>query len=69
MIPLQMELEGFNTNSAPNLLPNAGLRVAKSAGMIPLQMELGGKDAALVLPDCNIKKTAAALVKGAFSYR
>ena len=43
--------------------------MAKSAGMIPLQMELGGKDAALVLPDCNIKKTAAALVKGAFSYR
>ena len=45
-----------------------GLRVAKGAGMIPLQMELGGKDPALVLPDCNIKKTAAALVKGAFSY-
>ena len=45
-----------------------GLRVAKGAGMIPLQMELGGKDPALVLPDCNIQKTAAALVKGAFSY-
>jgi glyceraldehyde-3-phosphate dehydrogenase (NADP+) len=45
-----------------------GLRVAKGAGMIPLQMELGGKDPALVLPDCNIKKTAAAIVKGAFSY-
>ena len=45
-----------------------GLRVAKGAGMIPLQMELGGKDPAIVLPDCNIKKTAAALVKGAFSY-
>mmetsp|Transcript_24840 Transcript_24840/g.38991 ORF Transcript_24840/g.38991 Transcript_24840/m.38991 type:complete len:393 (+) Transcript_24840:707-1885(+) len=45
-----------------------GLRVAKGVGMIPLQMELGGKDPAIVLKDANMKATAKNIVKGAFSY-
>jgi len=47
---------------------NTGLRVARGAAMIPLQMELGGKDPALVLPDADIPAAASAIVKGAFSF-
>mmetsp|Transcript_32887 Transcript_32887/g.76819 ORF Transcript_32887/g.76819 Transcript_32887/m.76819 type:complete len:564 (-) Transcript_32887:153-1844(-) len=45
-----------------------GIKVAKGASMIPMQMELGGKDPALVLPDADLELAAAHLVKGAFSY-
>lgn len=37
--------------------------------MIPLQMELGGKDACIVLEDADLDLTAASIVKGGFSYR
>mmetsp|Transcript_33965 Transcript_33965/g.80129 ORF Transcript_33965/g.80129 Transcript_33965/m.80129 type:complete len:530 (-) Transcript_33965:202-1791(-) len=47
---------------------STGLRVAKGVSMIPIQMELGGKDPAIVLPDANLKLAAASIVKGAFSY-
>ncbi|EKX47697.1 hypothetical protein GUITHDRAFT_137442 [Guillardia theta CCMP2712] len=47
---------------------STGIRVAKGAGMIPMQLELGGKDPAIVLPDANLKAAASAIVKGAFSY-
>ncbi|MFH0961566.1 MAG: aldehyde dehydrogenase family protein [archaeon] len=45
-----------------------GMRIAKSSGMIPLLLELGGKDAAIILPDANVEETAKAIVSGAFSY-
>lgn len=45
-----------------------GIRIAKQAGMIPMLMELGGKDAALILEDCDIEDTVKNIVGGAFSY-
>lgn len=45
-----------------------GKRIAQSAGMKPLLLELGGKDAAIVLDDANLDLTVKAIVKGAFSY-
>ncbi|GJQ10652.1 hypothetical protein GpartN1_g2443.t1 [Galdieria partita] len=45
-----------------------GMSVCKKVGMIPLQMELGGKDAAIILPDCDLDLAAKAIVSGAFSY-
>jgi glyceraldehyde-3-phosphate dehydrogenase (NADP+) len=36
--------------------------------MIPLMLELGGKDAAIVLADADLDATAADIVAGAFSY-
>jgi len=47
---------------------DTGIHVAKGVAMIPMQMELGGKDPALVLPDADLKLAAANIVKGAFSY-
>lgn len=43
-------------------------RIASKASMIPLLFELGGKDAALVLPDADLELTASQIVSGAFSY-
>lgn len=45
-----------------------GKHIAVIAGMVPMLMELGGKDAALVLKDANLDKTADNIVSGAFSY-
>lgn len=45
-----------------------GHHIAKEAGMIPLLLELGGKDAAIVLDDCDLDETAQNIVKGAFNY-
>jgi glyceraldehyde-3-phosphate dehydrogenase (NADP+) len=36
--------------------------------MVPLQMELGGKDACIVLPDADLELAATSIVKGGFSY-
>ncbi|KAH7436432.1 hypothetical protein KP509_05G020000 [Ceratopteris richardii] len=47
---------------------NTGIAIAKRAGMIPLQMELGGKDACIVLDDADLDLAAANIVKGGFSY-
>lgn len=43
-------------------------RIAARASMVPLLFELGGKDAALVLPDADLELTASQIVSGAFSY-
>ncbi len=43
-------------------------RIASKASMVPLLFELGGKDAALVLPDADLELTASQIVSGAFSY-
>ncbi|MFC1808749.1 NADP-dependent glyceraldehyde-3-phosphate dehydrogenase [Candidatus Omnitrophota bacterium] len=45
-----------------------GRALAERAGMKPLLLELGGKDAALVLEDADITKAAKNIVSGAFSY-
>ena len=47
---------------------DTGLSVAKKANMVPIQMELGGKDACLVFPDADVRLAAAAVAKGGFSY-
>jgi len=45
-----------------------GHHIAKEASMMPLLLELGGKDAAIVLEDCDLGETAQNIVKGAFNY-
>ncbi|GAA0126060.1 NADP-dependent glyceraldehyde-3-phosphate dehydrogenase [Clostridium sp. CTA-19] len=45
-----------------------GNHIASISNMIPLMMELGGKDAAIVLKDADIEKTAKEIISGAFSY-
>lgn len=45
-----------------------GKSIASKVQMVPLLMELGGKDAAIVLPDANLEITAKNIVSGAFSY-
>ncbi|WP_455717052.1 NADP-dependent glyceraldehyde-3-phosphate dehydrogenase [Anaerosporobacter sp.] len=45
-----------------------GQHIAKEAKMIPLLMELGGKDAAIVLEDADLELAATQIVAGAFSY-
>jgi glyceraldehyde-3-phosphate dehydrogenase (NADP+) len=48
---------------------DTGIAISKKAGMIPLQMELGGKDACIVLEDADLDLVAANIIKGGFSYR
>jgi len=48
---------------------STGLSVAKKAGMIPMQMELGGKDPAIIAEDADIPLVVSSIVKGAFSYQ
>lgn len=45
-----------------------GRHISKVSHMTPLLMELGGKDAAIVLEDADIEFTADNIVDGAFSY-
>ncbi|KAB1211894.1 NADP-dependent glyceraldehyde-3-phosphate dehydrogenase [Morella rubra] len=47
---------------------DTGVAISKKAGMIPLQMELGGKDACIVLEDADLDLVAANIIKGGFSY-
>lgn len=46
-----------------------GIRVSEACGrnLIPCTMELGGKDAAVVLPDADLELVAGSLVWGAFA--
>lgn len=48
---------------------DTGIAISKKAGMIPLQMELGGKDVCLVLEDADLELAATHIIKGGFSYR
>lgn len=45
-----------------------GQHLAKNCGMIPLMLELGGKDAAIVLEDADLELTSSQIISGAFSY-
>ncbi|WBW98703.1 NADP-dependent glyceraldehyde-3-phosphate dehydrogenase [Oceanirhabdus sp. W0125-5] len=45
-----------------------GKHIASVSKMVPLIMELGGKDAAIVLDDANLEDAANDIVSGAFSY-
>ncbi|MFQ5879202.1 MAG: NADP-dependent glyceraldehyde-3-phosphate dehydrogenase [Dehalococcoidia bacterium] len=45
-----------------------GMRLGKVTGMVPLLMELGGKDAALVLDDADMALAAKEIASGAFTY-
>ncbi|BCJ95017.1 NADP-dependent glyceraldehyde-3-phosphate dehydrogenase [Anaerocolumna cellulosilytica] len=45
-----------------------GLGISEKVHMVPLLMELGGKDAAIVLKDANLAFAAKNIIAGAFSY-
>lgn len=45
-----------------------GKHLAETAGMVPLMLELGGKDAAIVLEDADLDATAENVVTGGYSY-
>ena len=45
-----------------------GHHIAEKVGMIPLLMELGGNDPAIVLPDADLDLAADSIVRGAFRY-
>lgn len=45
-----------------------GRHIAQEAGMIPLMLELGGKDAAIVLPDADMDFAAQNIISGAYAY-
>ncbi|MFX1313528.1 MAG: aldehyde dehydrogenase family protein, partial [Promethearchaeota archaeon] len=45
-----------------------GKNLAKIAGMKSLLLELGGKDAAIVLDDADLDNTVKAIISGAFSF-
>lgn len=47
---------------------NTGKHLAKKAAMIPLVLELGGKDPGIVCEDADLQEAAKHIVSGAFSY-
>ena len=47
---------------------DTGIDICKKAGMVPIQMELGGKDVAVICDDADIKSAIGHIVKGGFSY-
>ncbi|KAK9809129.1 hypothetical protein WJX72_009759 [[Myrmecia] bisecta] len=47
---------------------DTGLSICQKAGMVPIQMELGGKDACIVCSDADLDLAAKNIVKGGFSY-
>ncbi|MFS0672575.1 NADP-dependent glyceraldehyde-3-phosphate dehydrogenase [Ornithinibacillus sp. 179-J 7C1 HS] len=45
-----------------------GVQLAKKASMVPLVLELGGKDPGIVREDANLHEAAKHIISGAFSY-
>src|SRR5699024_5531344 len=61
------------THPAVNLVnftggSKTGLAISQKTAMIPVILELGGKDPAIVLEDAALEKAAKDIVSGAFSY-
>ncbi len=47
---------------------NVGIEISKKSKMANVILELGGKDAALILPSADLELTVKQVTKGAFSY-
>ncbi|MFJ7936255.1 NADP-dependent glyceraldehyde-3-phosphate dehydrogenase [Sporosarcina sp. NPDC096371] len=47
---------------------DTGLHLAKKSAMIPLVLELGGKDPGIVRQDADLQEAAKQIISGAFSY-
>ncbi len=47
---------------------DVGTKISRITAMVPLLMELGGKDAAIVLKDADLDLAASNIVAGAYSY-
>lgn len=47
---------------------NTGVHLAKKATMVPLVLELGGKDPGIVREDADLQAAASHIISGAFSY-
>eukprot|EP00200_Dunaliella_tertiolecta_P001793 CAMPEP_0202348316 /NCGR_PEP_ID=MMETSP1126-20121109/6298_1 /ASSEMBLY_ACC=CAM_ASM_000457 /TAXON_ID=3047 /ORGANISM="Dunaliella tertiolecta, Strain CCMP1320" /LENGTH=498 /DNA_ID=CAMNT_0048939985 /DNA_START=73 /DNA_END=1569 /DNA_ORIENTATION=- len=47
---------------------STGIAISKKASMVPLQMELGGKDVCIVCSDADLTLAAKHILKGGFSY-
>lgn len=62
-----VEHEGINMISFTGGT-NTGTRLSKKAGMIPLVLELGGKDPGIVREDADLNEAAKHIISGAFSY-
>ncbi len=62
-----VEHEGINMISFTGGT-NTGVHLAKKAKMIPLVLELGGKDPGIVCEDADLHEAAAQIISGAFSY-
>lgn len=62
-----VEHEGINMISFTGGT-TTGMRLAKKAGMIPLVLELGGKDPGIVREDADLHEAAKHIISGAFSY-
>ncbi|KAG1665963.1 hypothetical protein FOA52_003187 [Chlamydomonas sp. UWO 241] len=62
----------LTTHPSANLISftggDTGVAISKKAGMVPMQMELGGKDVCIVCEDAKLDAAAKHIVKGAFSY-
>lgn len=56
------------TRKRPTLPGPTGIAISRKSGMIPLQMELGGKDVCIVCADADLDLAGKSIVKGAFSY-
>ena len=58
----------FGNDSRVELKFAVGKNIGKLAGMRPIMLELGGKDAAIVLEDADLDLAAKNIVAGAFGY-
>jgi acyl-CoA reductase-like NAD-dependent aldehyde dehydrogenase len=63
LVAAEVDLVVF-TGSVPT---GRRIAVACAERLVPCSLELGGKDAAIVLADCNLERTARGLVWGAFT--
>lgn len=70
MLDLQLDAHFFEKKNRFSFTGgDTGIAISKKAGMVPLQMELGGKDACIVLEDADLDLVAVNIIKGGFSYR